>query len=71
MMAEGLHRLRVRLRKVVKAKPQKKLQEAAAIFDTIKKDNQATALGHLKRLSMGGKATVHISQFSRGGLTRG
>ena len=36
-MAEVLNRLGFRLRKVVKAKPQKKLQETDAIFDNIKK----------------------------------
>jgi hypothetical protein len=36
-MAEVLNRMGFRLRKVVKAKPQKKLQETDAIFDNIKK----------------------------------
>ena len=36
-MAEVLNRLGFRLRKVVKAKPQKKLKETDAIFDNIKK----------------------------------
>jgi len=36
-MAEVLNRLGYRLRKVVKAKPQKKLKETDAIFDNIKK----------------------------------
>lgn len=36
-MAEGLNRMGFRLRKVVKAKPQKKLKETDAIFDNIKK----------------------------------
>ena len=36
-MAEVLHRLGYRLRKVVKAKPQKKMKETEAIFDNIKK----------------------------------
>lgn len=36
-MAEGLNRMGFRLRKVVKAKPQKKLPETNAIFDNIKK----------------------------------
>jgi hypothetical protein len=36
-MAEVLNRLGFRLRKVVKAKPQKKLPETDAIFDNIKK----------------------------------
>jgi Rhodopirellula transposase DDE domain len=36
-MAEVLHRLGYRLRKVVKAKPQKKMKETDAIFDNMKK----------------------------------
>jgi hypothetical protein len=36
-MAEVLNRLGSRLRKVVKAKPQKKMKETDAIFDNIKK----------------------------------
>jgi hypothetical protein len=36
-MAEVLNRMGFRLRKVVKAKPQKKIQETDAIFDNIKK----------------------------------
>jgi hypothetical protein len=36
-MAEGLNRLGYRLRKVVKAKPRKKLKETDAIFDNLKK----------------------------------
>jgi Rhodopirellula transposase DDE domain len=36
-MAEGLNRMGFRLRKVVKAKPQKKIQATDAIFDTSKK----------------------------------
>ena len=36
-MAQVLNRLGFRLRKVVKAKPQKKIKETYAIFDNIKK----------------------------------
>jgi hypothetical protein len=35
-MAEVLNRMGYRLRKVVKAKPQKKIKETEAIFDNIK-----------------------------------
>jgi hypothetical protein len=38
---------------------------------TSKKDAQAAASGNVKRLSIDCKATVHIGDFSRGGLTRG
>ena len=37
-MAAGLNRMGFRLRKVVKAKPQKKIKETDAIFDNIKKN---------------------------------
>lgn len=40
-MAEVLNRLGYRLRKVVKAKPQKKLPETDAIFDNIKKKTRS------------------------------
>ena len=36
-MAEVLNRLGFRLRKVIKAKPQKKITETDAIFDNIEK----------------------------------
>ena len=36
-MAEVLHRMGFRLRKVLKAKPQKKIKETDAIFDNMKK----------------------------------
>ena len=36
-MAEVLNRMGFRLRRVVKAKPQKKLKETDAIFDNMKK----------------------------------
>jgi hypothetical protein len=39
-MAEVLNRMGYRLRKVVKAKPQKKIKETDAIFDNIKKKRQ-------------------------------
>jgi hypothetical protein len=70
-MAEVLNRLGFRLRKVVKAKPQKKIKETDAIFDNIKKDEQAVSSEGVKRWSIDCKATVKIGEFSRGGLTRG
>ena len=70
-MAEVLNRMGFRSRKVVKAKPQKKLKETQAIFNNIKNDDHVLALGSVKRLSIDSKATVHIGASSRGGLTRG
>jgi hypothetical protein len=71
-MAEILNRMGYRLRKVVKAKPQKKIPETDAIFDNIQqKDQSARDSEGVKRLSMDCKATVNIGDYSRGGLTRG
>jgi hypothetical protein len=70
-MAEVLNRMGYRLRKVLKAKPQKKIKETDAIFDKIKKDRRGEDAEQVKRLSMDGKATVKIGAFSRGGRTRG
>ena len=71
-MAEILNRMGYRLRKVVKAKPQKKIPETDAIFDNLQqKDQSARDSEGVKRLSMDCKATVNIGDYSRGGQTRG
>jgi hypothetical protein len=71
-MAEILNRMGYRLRKVVKAKPQKKIPETDAIFDNLQqKDRSARDAEGVKRLSMDCKATVNIGDYSRGGQTRG
>jgi hypothetical protein len=72
-MARVLNRLGYRLRKVIKAKPLKKIKETDAIFDNIKAKDNALARRptQVKRLSMDCKATVKPGPFSRGGLTRG
>ncbi len=77
-MAEVLNRNGYRLRKVVKAKPQKKLPETDTIFDNIhEKDGKpleeenSVGDGQVKRLSIDCKATVNIGDYSRGGKTRG
>jgi Rhodopirellula transposase DDE domain len=44
-MAEVLHRMGYRLRKVLKAKPQKKIKETDAIFANIKKTRVAKSAG--------------------------
>lgn len=69
-MAEILNRMGYRLRKVVKAKPQKKIPETDAIFDNIRAKDEQCDSG-VKRLSMDCKATVNIGDYSRGGKTRG
>ena len=60
------------LRKVVKAKPQKKFHKPMISSTTSKNlsRNQQTSL-KVKRLSMDCKATVNIGGYSRGGKTRG
>ncbi len=77
-MAEVLNRNGYRLRKVLKAKPQKKLPETDAIFANIKEKDKSTLEGEnsvdgrqVKRLSIDCKATVNIGDYSRGGKTRG
>ena len=71
-MAAVLNRLGFRLRKVLKAKPQKKLGATDAIFDHLaKKTRQWSTSDTVTRLSLDGTATVHIGEVSRGGLTRG
>lgn len=70
-MAEILNRMGYRLRKIVKAKPKKKLPETNAIFDNIKAKDSPSDSGRVKRLSLDSKATVKIGNYSRGGKTRG
>ena len=77
-MAEVLNRNGYRLRKVLKAKPLKKLPETEAIFANIKEkdgnpleDGNFVDGGRVKRLSIDCKATVNIGDYSRGGKTRG
>jgi len=68
-----LNRLGYRLRKIVKAKPLKKIKETDAIFENIKTKDQESKDSdeQVVRLSMDCKATVKIREFSRGGLIRG
>jgi hypothetical protein len=85
-MAEVLNRNGYRLRKVLKAKPQKKLPETDAIpstklrtgFANIKEKDKKPLEGEdsmdggqIKRLSIDCKATVKIGDYSRGGKSRG
>ena len=52
-MAEVLNRMGYRLRKVIKAKPQKKIKETDAIFDHIKKRPHGRGLGAGQTLEHG------------------
>lgn len=71
-MAVILNRLGYRLRKVVKAKPQKKVPETDAIFENVaEKNEEAINDSTIKRLSIDCKATVKIGEYARGGKTRG
>lgn len=71
-MANVLNRNGYRLRRVVKAKPLKKIPQTDSIFENIKeKDGKQINEGAVKRISMDCKATVKIGEYSRGGSTRG
>jgi hypothetical protein len=70
-MAEILNRMGYRLRKVLKAKPQKKIPETDAIFENIQAKDTPSELGKVIRLSMDAKANVNLGDYSRGGETRG
>ncbi|CDN16311.1 hypothetical protein RintRC_4317 [Richelia intracellularis] len=71
-MAQVLNRMGYGLRKVVKAKPQKKLHKRmiSSIRSNNLSRNQQTNL-KVKPLSMDCKATVNIGGYSRGRKTRG
>jgi Rhodopirellula transposase DDE domain len=60
-----------RLRKVLKAKPRKKIKETGAIFANTKKRPGGEDSKEVKRMSIDCKATVNIGAFSRGGQTLG
>ena len=72
-MTNILDRLGYRLRKIVKAKPLKKIKETDAIFENIKKKDQEAknSTDHVIRISMDCKATVKLGELSREGLSRG
>lgn len=67
-----LNRLGYRLRGVLKAKPVKRVRETDAIFDNVRRENQASdAREDSLRLSIDTKAKVNVGEFSRGGEARG
>jgi hypothetical protein len=70
-MTEILNRMGYRLRKVLKAKPQKKIPETDAIFENIQAKDIPGEPGKVIRLSMDAKANVNLGDYSRGGETRG
>jgi transposase len=73
VMAKVLNRTGYPLRKMVKHKPFKKIKETDAIFENNKRlDLEAKAsCKNIARYSLDCKATVKVSESSRGGLTRG
>lgn len=70
-MAEVLNRMDYRLRRVVKAKPLKKIKETDDIFDNLAEQEKQNQGEGVKKLSMDIKATVKIGDYSRNGSTRG
>jgi len=67
-----LNRINIKLRRVQKTKPLKKIEETDAIFANINKINQAADNDpHILRISIDTKAKVSIGQLSRGGMRRG
>ena len=67
-----LNRLGYRLRRVQKAKPQKRVAETDAIFEHVHYENQASDQREDSlRISIDTKAKVDLGDFSRGGKARG
>jgi len=59
------------LKRVLKAKPQKRIPETDAIFDQIHQVNQqADSDPHTLRISIDAKAALNVGEFDRGGKTR-
>lgn len=66
-----LNELGYSLRKVAKTQPQKKIPETDAIFDQVKRINEAAdAASETLRVSIDTKATIKIGPFARGGKNR-
>ncbi len=66
-----LNEMESTLKRVVKAKPQKRIPETDAIFEQIYQVNQqADAESHSLRISMDAKVALKIGEFDRGGKTR-
>jgi len=66
-----LNRMGYTLKRVQKIKPLKKIKETDAIFDNVKKINEAAdACPDTLRISIDSKAKVNLGDFSRGGKKR-
>jgi Rhodopirellula transposase DDE domain len=71
-IGEILNRLGYKLRRVQKAKPLKKIKETEAIFDNVRRQNQAADdAPDVIRISMDAKAKVSVGDYSRDGESRG
>jgi len=67
-----LNRLGIKLRPVQKTKPLKKIKETDAIFENVRRENQAADDDpEVVRISMDAKAKVDVGDFSRDGQSRG
>src|SRR3954470_19967172 len=70
-IGEILNRLGYKLRRVQKAKPLKKIKETEAIFDNVRRENQAADDDpDVIRISMDAKAKVSVGDYSRDGESR-
>lgn len=67
-----LNRLGYRLRRVQKAKPVRRVRQTDAIFEQVRRENQASdARDDSLRISIDTKAKLNVGEFSRGGkITR-
>lgn len=71
-IGEILNRLGIKLRRVQKAKPLKKVKETDAIFANVRRQNQAADDDpDVIRISMDAKAKVAVGDYSRKGESRG
>ena len=68
VIRQRLNQMGYRLKRVVKAKPQKVIAETEAIFAQVTQVNQAAdEQEHTLRISIDAKATVKVGEFDRGG----
>ncbi len=72
VIRQRLNQMGYRLKRVVKAKPQKVIAETEAIFAQVNRVNHdADADEHTLRLSIDAKTTVKVGDFDRGGKKSG
>ena len=68
VIRQRLNQMGYRLKRVVKAKPQKIIAETEAIFAQVNQVNQAADEDeHSLRISIDAKAVVKVGEFDRGG----